>query len=823
METVHMNDKTIQRFGAIAPRLANSGYDPVPIIPGEKRPRPDAWQNGGFAEHASDFVNDFTGILTKDTPAVDIDVTDPDVVREIEAIVYDVLDCHEMPPPRRIGNAPRTLMVFKSNEPFDKLSTAYYQLPTDPTVDGKLKASHVEILANGQQFVAFAIHPDTKKPYTWNGAGDLLSVPRDRLVTLDWQQAVEIIRRSEKVLAKHGPVVSKARISQHAGEHKPNGQLMAGDPALLIDALKAIPNDDVNFFDWLDMVYAAKGALGEDCIDAFIEWSAKSKKHDDKFTRREWAKAKPRRRGAGSVFWLAEQHGWQRPKPAIGGSGIGQQWPAPRPIKADLPPAPAFDGNVLLPKVLREFVLDEADRMPCSPDFVAAALMVALGSVIGARVALKPKRRDDWIVPPNLWGGIVGDPSSKKTPATGVVMRQMDRLEARQADLLAEKMKVHEAEKAAFAARQAAIQSAMKKAASSKDDALKMDDAVAQMRDLEEPEEPTVRRFKTSDATVAKLGDLLSKNPAGLLVYRDELVGLLASWDREGNEGDRAFYLEGWNGTGSYNIDRIGRGSLHIPNLCLSVFGGVQPDLLERYLAGIVHALDNDGRIQRFQMLVYPEPVPWEWRDRYPVKGAREAVRDMFTRLADFDPVQDGAYPADDFVKLPFFAFDEAAQALFIEWATDLHLKKIAPEQNPLMRQHLAKFERLFCSVALILHLAEGRVAHQINVEVAMRAAAWCSYLEGHARRVYAMVEVAKVTTAKMLSRRLLDRKLDDGFTARDVVRKGWGGIATTAQAEAALQVLEANGWITSIDAAGETGRPTTRYYINPMIWEVKP
>jgi len=47
-----------------------------------------------------------------------------------------------------------------------------------------------------------------------------------------------------------------------------------------------------------------------------------------------------------------------------------------------------------------------------------------------------------------------------------------------------------------------------------------------------------------------------------------------------------------------------------VPNLCLSVFGGIQPELLARYLSGIASAQDNDGRIQRFQVLVYPEPVP---------------------------------------------------------------------------------------------------------------------------------------------------------------------------------------------------------------------
>ena len=66
-------------------------------------------------------------------------------------------------------------------------------------------------------------------------------------------------------------------------------------------------------------------------------------------------------------------------------------WPAPKEIKTDLPIAPAFDAKALLPATLADFVLDEADRMPCSPDYIAAALVVCLGSVIGARCGIKPK------------------------------------------------------------------------------------------------------------------------------------------------------------------------------------------------------------------------------------------------------------------------------------------------------------------------------------------------------------------------------------------------------------------------------------------------
>lgn len=109
-------------------------------------------------------------------------------------------------------------------------------------------------------------------------------------------------------------------------------------------------------------------------------------------------------------------------------------------------------------------------------------------------------------------------------------------------------------------------------------------------------------------------------------MLRDEIVGLIASWDREGREGERAFFLEAWNGNQSFDTDRIGRGSIFVPNLCVSIFGGIQPDKLMGYLEQAANALANDGMLQRFQVLVYPNHQPWEWRDRIPAKDARSRV-----------------------------------------------------------------------------------------------------------------------------------------------------------------------------------------------------
>ena len=46
---------------------------------------------------------------------------------------------------------------------------------------------------------------------------------------------------------------------------------------------------------------------------------------------------------------------------------------------------------------------------------------------------------------------------------------------------------------------------------------------------LPEPDMPPCKRYRANDVTVPKLHELLSQNPRGLLLFRDEVMGLLES------------------------------------------------------------------------------------------------------------------------------------------------------------------------------------------------------------------------------------------------------------------------------------------------------
>jgi hypothetical protein len=239
--------------------------------------------------------------------------------------------------------------------------------------------------------------------------------------------------------------------------------------------------------------------------------------------------------------------------------------------------------------------------------------------------------------------GWLSRPSLMKSPALAEVMKPLLRLVAEayqdfEKATLSYEIDVMIAE-AAKDALKAKLKNAAKEAASSGNRS-KLEEIARDYRDAEVPEKPILKRYKTEDATVEKISEILLENPMGILNHRDELSGWLYNLEKQGREGDRAFYLESWNGTGSFDVDRIGRGSLHIPALCLSILGGIQPGPLSTYVYQATRGeKGDDGLLQRFQLLVWPDP-PTTWRnvDRRPDTEARDKAYKVFKQLDALDP-----------------------------------------------------------------------------------------------------------------------------------------------------------------------------------------
>ena len=495
-------------------------------------------------------------------------------------------------------------------------------------------------------------------------------------------------------------------------------------------------------------------------------------------------------------------------------------WPDPKPVPG-LPPVPPLDAG-LLPAPFRPWLADVADRIQCPPDFLAAGAMVALAAVVGRRVAVRPERYDDWTVVPNLWGGVVAPPSFLKTPALKTVMVPLHGLEAAAWERHAADLEDFAAGEIVGKQTRKLLETQIAKAEKGGDHAGALDLA-RQIAAGEAAGEPAPVRYVVNDPTVEKLGEIMRDNPRGVLAFRDELTGLLRGLDRDGQEQARAFYLEAWNGDGSFTFDRIARGSVRLSGMCLSVLGGIQPGPLGDYQRATAGAgKGDDGLLQRFQFVVWPDmPRTWRKVSRWPDTPAKRDAHAVFARLDGIDAAAVGAEEPDD-AGVPFLRFDAGGQAAFDGWRAALEDRLRSGELPAGLGAHLGKYRSLVPTLALLTHLAEGGTG-PIPADAATRAVAWADYLEGHAGRLYAATARPELKAAEDLRRKIVKDAADpagllrDGFAARDVYRNGVAGLGTAAEAAAALSLLVDLGVLAEERRDAGT-KSRTVYRVNPKV-----
>jgi putative DNA primase/helicase len=302
-----------------------------------------------------------------------------------------------------------------------------------------------------------------------------------------------------------------------------------------------------------------------------------------------------------------------------------------------------------------------------------------------------------------------------------------------------------------------------------------------------------------------------------VLVWRDELTGWLSELDRSGREGERAFFLSAWNGTTGHSIERIGRGSVYVPACCVSLFGGIQPARLRTYLQDVLEdGPANDGLIQRFQILVWPDtPAEWELIDRPPDAEAQSRARLVFERLTSL--------PAD---APKLLKFSPKAQQLFDTWLAELETAKLRGNAlHPTMVAHLSKFRSLMPVLGALFELSDWAAGlgggDEVSLSHGQQAAGNCDYLESHARRVYSCIVSPELRAARELARHLATGELGiQRFTVRQVYQHDWAGLTTPTRVRAATEILHEAGWLRPAEPDGGPGRPTEAFLINPKILE---
>ncbi len=169
-------------------------------------------------------------------------------------------------------------------------------------------------------------------------------------------------------------------------------------------------------------------------------------------------------------------------------------------------------------------------------DFVALSLLSTASAIIGNTRWAIPS--EGWKEPPTIWGMLIGDPSSGKSPALDAILDPVKRIDNA---LSAE----YSANRQDWASKDEVAKLVLAKWKSDAKTAIAEGDEPPLKPKESDAGAPPIRgRVRITDTTTEKAAELMSDGWRGLLLSRDELSGWLGSMDWYSGGGDRPFWLD---------------------------------------------------------------------------------------------------------------------------------------------------------------------------------------------------------------------------------------------------------------------------------------
>jgi hypothetical protein len=600
-----------------------------------------------------------------------------------------------------------------------------------------------------------------------------------------------------ELLAHYG-YVRKLIINEHEKWLSPNSSSGIAGITVKDDKFFSHHNDQFNDGYWHDAFDLMRGNEGFTINDAVIK-AAQSTTAPDGRTIDQYHK---------SIFKQKNN------KPALKVDFNDYQ-----PFNDDLLPVEHVPYDVL-PEVMANFIKEQSDIRGCPDDFILVSLLARMGCVFSGKIRVELTRNTGWIASPNFFWAMIGEPSSGKSNALSATSKPIQLLSATARDNYRKELKTYAQHKELLESKISAAKKGMeqesKKAKSDNSVVSRFEELFKSLRvELDELEEtkPTLKRYTVTKTTVEKLILILQENPDGVMLEVDELSSSFVKLSKDEHADERGLYLSGFTGDIQYPYDTVNRGTVFIPRLLLSIFGGIQPAKLKRFLHDARTGYQDDGLIQRFQGVVYPDRKLTCLKDKAPSSRLVNAINQMFVNL---DNIQKGSV----------LSFENDAQEIFDAWRTKMTEK--AQQMGQPFEAHLVKSYEFIASLSVYLYLAEsnGQLTQEMKITAKqiLSAIQLGDYFFSHASRMYGLVykdHLSARSLSEKLAKLVLASKNNEHFdsetelflfTRSQIRSKGWADLTTKEERREAIQVLIKYGHISK--AYGN------RYYLNPKYLE---
>ncbi len=420
-----------------------------------------------------------------------------------------------------------------------------------------------------------------------------------------------------------------------------------------------------------------------------------------------------------------------------------------------------------LPDSLRDFVMAVAGALRCDPAFIAVpALVVCAGAIGGSRVLeLKP----GWQEPACLWGALVAESGSMKTPALDVVQEPLWNLHNdRNQDFLAKQGE--------FQRDLALYEASLRKGDTSSEKA---------------PDPPRLERCIVGDVTIQRLAEILHDTPRGTLCAVDELSGWFQNLTRYASGGsDLPLWLSTHSGA-PLQIDRKGGvRSIFIKKALVSIVGGIQPGILKRHLT---KELAESGATARFLFLAPPK---WQkvWRD----SGIDPKPKALWSRLVGNLLELEGMAGAEGCGSPGVIHLDPKARDLWVEFFESNAVAQASA--TGVWASFLAKMEAQVARLALILAVVDRASKNRedllaldpVWMEAGIVLGRWFIGERKRLERIMAQPEPGSVVLVDRLA--MILREAGPDGISKTAIHESLGRNQAKAQIDKALGSLKLQG-----------------------------
>jgi len=374
------------------------------------------------------------------------------------------------------------------------------------------------------------------------------------------------------------------------------------------------------------------------------------------------------------------------------------------------------------------------DKMNYNVDVLCTSFISLIGTIIGNKMKLRVK--DDYIAPPIFWNLIVGETGTMKTHPVKYILKPL-----KEHDI--QNFKRYEKEKTEYDVEFEATGG-----------------------------KPTIKKPKfhqsiIDEFTLEALYEVHTINKNGILMFKDELIGWIKSFNQYRAGSDEEFWIESYN-NGTKPINRASKEPKMLEDININILGSIQPSVLRSIKSG------SNGMLERMLFTRIDDKFPRlnnKKIDPRATESYNYLIKSYINQLATYD---------DNIIEIEDNVFDYLCEVN--GKLVDIQESK---ETTTLMRGYISKIITYFPRFILVLFFLDDENESVVKKHID-DSNDICQYFINNAKKIFE--ENLKTSDMEAVSKKgtkTIDKVLEllrDGYKGKEVAEMMGISVARVSQ-----------------------------------------